>query len=421
MDESPSVANLPSMQRTVLWQHADFLRLWLGQSVSQFGSQIGGMALELTAILVLGATPIQLGILSAARSAPVLAVGLLAGVWVDRVRRRPLLIAADLGRALLLASIPTAWLLGALSMAQIYGVAALVAILAIVFDIAHQALLPSLVSRRQLVEANSKLGMSESLAESVGPGLAGALVQAISAPLAILLDALSFLASALAVALIRTPEPAPVIESRGMRQEIGEGLRAIGDDPRQRALLATTLTTAFFGGMIGALYSLFVLRALGLSPLVLGVVIGCGGIGAFSGAALAERVRARLRLGRVLVLSLALGGGFQLLMPLAGGDWAVPMLIVAQILGDVGLSIFFIHERSLRQSLTPDRLLGRVNASREFLIALVLPVGALVGGLLGQTVGLRPTLALGVLGVTLACLWIVFSPLHRLDDLPESV
>src|SRR5262249_23335746 len=197
-----------------LWSHHDFMRLWAGQTVSQLGSTVTREALPYTAILALGATPIQMGLLGAAGAAPLLLLGLLAGVWVDRLRRRPVMIAADLGRAVLLLSVPGAYLLGLLRIEQLYVVAALVGVLSVFFDVAYQAFLPSLVQREQIFEGNSKLGMSGSVAEIAGPPLGGTLVQLVGGPVTILLDALSFVFSARSLLRIRAPEPAPAAPER---------------------------------------------------------------------------------------------------------------------------------------------------------------------------------------------------------------
>lgn len=408
------------MRLTGLWRDHDFMRLWTGQTISKFGSQIGDGALQFAAILVLGATPVQLGLLAAARTAPVLLFGLLAGVWVDRLRRRPILIAADLGRGLLLCSIPAAALLGALRMEQLYIVAVLVSLLSLFFDVAYQSYLPALVRREQLVEGNSKLSISDSVAEIAGPPLGGALVQLISAPLAVLVDALSFLASALALALIRVREPGPPPARRQhIWRDIVEGLRVALGTPVLRALLGSAVTISLAGGVVGALYNLYAIQELGLSPAAVGLVIGVGGLSALVGGLVAERAARRFGVGRAIVGGLALGGGAQMLILLARGPVALnlALLLLAQA-ADIGLAVYFINEVSLRQTITPDRLLGRVNASAGFLMAGAGLIGALLGGALGQAAGLRVTMAAGLVGMLLSSLWLVFSPVRSLRELP---
>ncbi|MGB8343905.1 MAG: MFS transporter, partial [Ktedonobacteraceae bacterium] len=272
-----------------LWHNPDFVKLWVGQTVSNFGSGITGIALPLTAVLVLSASPAQMGILGALDGLAVVVFGLLAGVWVDRVRRRPLLIASDLGRALLLGSIPLAALTGMLSLTQLYGVAALVGILTVFFNVADESYLPTLIPQEQLVEANSKLAMSDSLAEMSGPALAGPLVQLLSAPLAIVFDALSFLVSALGVGLIRTsePQPKPPVQQQSAWRESIEGLRTLWRDSRLRALAISGGLFNFFGNFIGTLYILYIVRQLHMSALIVGFLVAAGGVSALVGTFIA--------------------------------------------------------------------------------------------------------------------------------------
>lgn len=402
-----------------LWQHTDFLKLWAGQTVSQFGSMITGSALPLTALLVLQATPAQMGALAAVGATPVLLVSLFAGVWVDRLQRRPLLIAADLGRAVMLSSIPVAALLGFLRIELLFVVAALAGVLAVLFDVAYQSYLPALVTREHLVEANSKLGMSDSVAEVAGNALGGVLVQLFTAPLTILIDALSFLFSATCIGLIRQHEPAPAQTERGQSvwTEIGAGLRAVSGDARLRALAGAAATSNFFGGFFGALYSLFVIRDLNLGPAVLGLLVGVGGIGALFGAFIVTRITRRFGMGRTLIGAVFFAASLQVLTPLAGGPplLAAGMLFVSQIVGDVAWAVQAINERSLRQSITPTPLLGRVNASTQFLVGGVGAMGLLVGGLLGEVIGVRSALGIAVAGGMLAGLWLLFSPVRWMD------
>ena len=393
------------------------MKLWAGQGVSQFGSMITRDALPLIGVLVLRASPWQMGLLSAAGSAPVLFIGLLAGAWVDRLRRRPILIAADLGRALLVASIPLAALLGRLTLGHLYGVAALAGVLTVFFDVAYEAFLPTLVAPEQIFEGNSKLGLTGSLAEIVVPGITGLLVQIISGPLTLAVDALSFLGSAFSLTLIRSPEPPP---PRGpqtsVAHEIGEGLRLTWSQPVLRALALTAAWGSFFGGFYGALYSLYALDVLGLTPLALGLIIACGGVGALLGAAAARPLARRLGPGRAIIASSAVMGVFGLLTPLAGGPtWlAIMLLALPQLVGDLFRAAFEISALSLRQSITPIHLLGRVGASVGFLAGGVGTLGLLAGGLLGSAIGIRPAIWIAALGGLAATPWLVFSPLPAL-------
>ena len=403
--------------RTGLWKDSDFVKLWLGRAVSHFGSGITGIALPLTAVLILGATPAQMGILAALDGVSVLVIGLLAGVWVDRVRRRPLLIATDLGRAVVLSTIPLAALLGVLRIGQLYLVAALAGMLTVIFNVASAAFLPSLIPQGSLVEGNSKLAMSDSLAEIGGPAVAGPLVQLISAPLAIIFDALSFLFSACSLGLIGKPEPPPAAreQSQSIWSDLVEGLRMVLKNPLLRTLAGSAGIFSLFGNFIGALYALYVIRQLGAPPIFLGLLIASGGISALAGAFLAERVVQRFGLGRTVAVGLFMYGATGLLIPLAGGSvaLALSLLFLSQLLGDASVSIYFIAEVSLRQSIVPANVLGRTNASMQFLSQGVAPLGALLAGILGGMIGLRLTMLIGVLGVMLAGIWLLLSPVRK--------
>ena len=408
---------------TGLWRHPEFLKLWAGQTISEFGSVVSRDALPLVAVLTLSATPAQMGVLAALGSLPALLIGLPAGAWIDRTPRKPIMIAADVASAALLASIPVAFLLDALRIEQLYVVAALVGGLALLFDVAYTSYLPSLVEREHVVEGNSKLSASESVAEIGGSALAGALVQAFSAPLAVAVDALSFLASAVSLALIRKPEtrPAPLPQPN-LRREIVDGLRALVAHPILRALAAAAITSAFFGNFYAALYGLYAIRELGIGPAVLGLLIASGGIGSFFGAILAAPIARRFGVGRLLIGSAMLSGVFGLLTPLAAyaGAAAVAFLFVSQIAGDLVRTIYMIHALSLRQIVTPDALLGRMNASVEFLQGSAATIGVLTGGLLGQALGVQTAVWIAELGPILSVLWLIAWPVRRLPSMPAG-
>ncbi len=420
--------------RQRLWPEADFRRLWLGQTVSEFGSLLG--ALPLVALLALDASPAQIGVLAALESLPRLLLGLFAGVWVDRVRRRPLLLAADLGRAGLLAVAAWLALAGRLTLVWLYAVAFAVGALTTLFAVAFDAYVPRLVAREQLVAANSRLGASASLAESLAPGLGGLLAQLFSAPALLLADGLSFLVSASQIWAIRRPEPpvtgSPLDHRPARARETGPAgaLAGIGADllgglaylalhPLLGPLAGSAALRSFFGAFFGALYLWYGLRLLGLSPALVGLTVGAGGIGALLGTLAARRLIGALGFGRGLVWSVAASALLSLLIPLARGPvWtAAALLIVAQVLGDVALTLFFIGERSLRQAVTEDGRLGRVNAAFQFMNGGAHSLGLLAGGLLGQTLGVRPALYLAVGGSLLAALWLSRSPVRRLETL----
>ncbi len=402
-----------------LWRQRDFVKLWAGQTISEAGSLLG--ALPYLALLTLKATPAQMGILETLQSIPALLFALLAGAWVDRLRRRPLLIAADLGRAVVMGIVPLLALSHWLGIGPLYAVAFIAGTLTVLFEVAHPSYLPAVVGKERLVEANSKLSVSGSVAEIVAPGLGGVLVQWIGAPLTVLLDAFSFLASALFLHSIRTPEPAPTRpeEKSAVWRDVINGLHLVVRDPVLRALVGSAGTYEFFGSFFGALYGLFVLRTLGLSPLVLGLLIGSGGIGALLGGLLVDRLARRFGMGPTMTAGLLAAGLLTLLIPLAGGPplLAVGLLLTAQVLGDLGLAIYFILGLSLRQSVAPPHMLGRVNASTQFLLGGAATLGLFTGGMLGQFLGVRPAVIVAGIGIQLAVLWLLFSPVRvRTED-----
>jgi len=406
-----------------LWRNRDFIKLWAGQTISNIGSGITGVALPLTAVLILSASPVQMGILSALNGIAVLVFGLFAGVWVDRLRRRPIMIAADLGRAILLGSIPLAALLGVLNLAQLYVVAALSAILTIFFNVADQSFLPTLIPQKQLIEANSKRGTSDSLAEIVGPASAGPLVQLIGAPFAILLDGCSFLVSAFSLGLIHVAEPRPVSEEQRQRQsawrESIDGLRMVRDNALLRALVTSAALFEFFGNFIGTLYILFIVRELHASGLILGFLIATGGVSALFGTLIARRVIQRLGPGLSIGAMLTFYGVSGLVIPFAHGPvaLAVAFLFAGQLFGDASVAIYFIAEVSLRQAIIPNAFLGRISATMQFLTQGPAPVAAIAAGILGTIIGLRLTILIGVLGVILAGVLLILSPVHKVRSL----
>ena len=404
-----------------LTRDRDFLKLWSGQAISKIGSSITSIGIPLTAAFVLGASPLQMGFLAGSGGAGVLVFGLLAGAWADRLRRRPILIATDLARAVLLGTIPLAAVLHRLNMAHLYVVATVTGIFTVLFDVSYQAYLPSLVNRADLVEANSKLALTESIADISGPGLTGLLVQLITAPMAILLDALSFLCSAVSVWLIRKPEPPPEPGAAPhIGREIAEGLSVSWRNPLLRALLQRTATGAFFAGLMGGLYFLFA-RELHITPVLLGIVISVGGVSNLFGALVAERLLHRFGLGHTLIGAAWMIGLAMLLVPLARGPVMLcTVFLTAAQLGDMAWPIYSINATSLRQAITPDHLLGRVSSADHLLFWGALPLGALAGGAIAQTIGIRQTMLIGTLGYALSCLWLTLSPIRRLRKLPPA-
>jgi predicted MFS family arabinose efflux permease len=398
----------------------DFARLWAAESISAVGSQVTAVAMPLLAALTLGASPMAVGVLTAATGLPHLLFGLFAGAWVDRLPRRPIMVASDVGRAALLAAIPVAAWFDLLRIELLIAVAFLDGALKVFFDIAYMAYVPALVSREKLVEANSKLEASASGAQVVGPALGGALVRVLGAPIAILVDALSFLASAAFLFGIRVqePPPAPAQES-SLIGEVTQGLRALWQNRILRALALASAIMNFGAFVFFAVYVLYLTRTLGLDPGAVGLVFALGGVGALIGSLAAGPIRARWGIGATLVGSLVLFGVFGLTIPLAVlfPRYALPLILASELLQWVMVIIFDINAVSLRQTITPDRLLGRVNGSIRFVVWGVRPAGSLLGGYLGSRIGLPATLAIGGLGMLLAFTPLLASPIPRMREI----
>lgn len=406
-----------------LWSHGDFRQLWAAESISQFGSQITLVALPLVAALTLGASASQMGMLAAAGTLPFLLLSLFAGVWVDRLRRRSIMLVTDVGRALLLLSVPVAWAIGFLRIELLYAVAFLVGVQTLFFDVAYVSYLPSIVDRDHLTEGNAKLQASASTAQVTGPGAAGVLVGVLSAPLALVVDALTYLLSAFFLTRIRSREPMPERAARmRVRREIGEGLRTIFGNPVLRAIASTGATTNLFGYMFLAVYVLYMIQDLGFSATQVGLVFSLGGVGAIIGSVVAEPLRRRLGIGPTIIWGRIMFGAGGLLVPLAVAvpRFEVPMVLAAEFLQWAALLVAVVNEISLRQTLVPDRLLGRANATMRFMNAGVIPIGSLAGGFLGELIGLRGTLVVGVAGMLVAGAWVALSPLRTLRDAPAA-
>lgn len=405
-----------------LGRNREFLKLWAGQSVSLFGSQITRLALPLAAVLTLHANAAQMGFLGAALLAPYLILGLFAGVWVDRLRRRPLLIAADVGRAILLVTIPVLAVTHALRIEHLYIIGFLFGTLELFFEVAYQSFVPRIVERDHLTQGNSLLKLSDSTAQVAGPGMAGALVQLLTAPVAIIVDAASFVVSAVTMVLIRTPEaPHPADHAPNVWAELREGLSLVVGHPWLRAIAGCTATLNFSANLLMTVYILYATRHLGMTPAVIGVIFAAGGASTILGTMLASPAARRLGVGPALMGASLVIGIASLLIPLASGPGllAIALLIGTQVLWGLSRPVFDINQLSLRQAMTADRLQGRVNASMLFIVWGVIPFGSLLGGALGSTVGLRGTIAVGAFGMLAAVVWMIFSPIRDLRTLPE--
>jgi MFS family permease len=414
---------LPGVSQTssrlgLLRQH-DFRQLFVADTISQLGTQISMLALPLVAVLTLRATAFQVGVLAACETLAFLLIGLPAGAWVDRLRRRNVLIAGDIGRAVVLGSVPVAWALDVLTMPQLYVVGLLAGVLTVFFDVAYQSYLPHLVGRENLVEGNAKLQAVQSVNQIAGPTAAGFIIQALTAPLAVALDAVSFAGSALYVGRIRKREPRP---ERGpdahLGREIMEGLRFVLRNRLLRAIAMCTGSSNFFTSLWGAMVILLLARELRLSPGIIGVVFSFGSIGGLVGAVTASKIAKWLGQGQAIWISIAITGPIGLLIPLAQRGWLLWLAAFAFSATWFGAVVYNITQVSFRQGLTPERLLGRMNATMRFLVWGTMPIGGFIGGVLGGAIGVRPTIWVGVIGQALTFLPVFLSPLRSMRELP---
>ena len=406
-----------------LWRHADFMRLWGGQTISVFGDQITLLALPLAAVLTLDASPGAMGVLTAAGWLPHLLLSLGVGVWIDRRRgRRDLMVTADLARALVLASVPLAYALDALTMAQLYVVAFGVGALTVVFDLAYSSYFVVVVPRAAIVEANSKLMTTRSASYIGGPSIAGLLVEILTAPLALLVDAVSFVASALLIRGMRTPEPPADAAGTPLRSRLADGGRFLLRHPLLRALLACATTLNFFNFVFWGVLVLYLAEELHLSAGLIGAIFSAGAVGALVGALVAARIGARLGYGRAVILGAFLFPAPLVLFAVAGGPepLVIGILITAEFVSSVGVMLFDVNSNSVQALLTPQRLRARVAGVHRTINYGVRPLGALLGGLLGELIGLQPTIFVGTVGGLAAVLVALASPLRALRELPEE-
>lgn len=404
-----------------LWRHRDFMLLWGGETISHVGTQVSMLALPLVAVIMLGVTPFQMGLLTAAETLAFLLVGLPAGAWLDRMRRRPVMLSADLARAALLASVPLAWWFDVLTFAQLVVVALLVGLATVFFDVAYQSYLPSLVGRKLLVDGNGKLESTRALAQIGGPALAGGLVQLLGATVAVVVDSISYLLSAAALKAIKTAEPEPEpAEHPRMRSQIAEGLRFVLGHRLLRPITACTGTSNFFSGMVAAVTVIFLARDLSLSAGTIGLLFTAGGVGGVLGAVTTSWWTRRVGQARTIWLIGLLTWPAGLLVPLAEPGWKVWLIFVGHVLIGYGVVVYNVAQVSFRQAITPHRLLGRMNASIRFLVWGTLPLGGLAGGVLGEWIGIRNTLWVGAIGGVLAVGWVIASPLRGMRDMPQD-
>lgn len=406
-----------------LWRNADYVRLWAAAATSNFGSMLHAVALPLAAIIALDASPSDIAMLSAAGLLPAVVLGLVAGSWVDRLRRRPVLIASDWLRAGVMASIPVAALLGVLTLVHLAVAALLLGLLGFVFDVAHHSYLPSLVPRDRLVDANAKLKVAEAVTEGSAFAAGGWLVELLTAPIVLGIDALSFAISALFLGGIRRPEPEPRRRRRdpNVWREIAEGLRFIFRSRVLVVLACSDAIAAFAFRVTLVVYMLFVYEELGFTPGVLGLIFAVGSVSSFVGALACDRLVSAFGVGPAMIAGFAVTSLSLLLLPLAPGATLAGMaLLILHQLGDGGAIVYEVSEVSVRQSLTPNEMLGRVNASLRFAGAVAMLLGVAVGGALGEAVGLRATLVVGGAVAAGGTLLLLVSPIRSLRVPPAQ-
>jgi MFS family permease len=396
------------------------VHLWSAATVSEVGSQVSLLALQFVAIATLKATTFEVAALGATSSVPLILFALPAGVWIDRVRRRPIMVAGDLGRAAALLSIPAAYAAGALTVWQLYGVGVVVGTLTVFFDVASQSFLPAIVERELLPDANAGLQISTQSAQVSGPGPAGVLIGALGAPYATVVDAVSFLGSAAFISRLRhVEEPAESGERRAMWAEIREGLGYVLAHPILRPTLAFTFTANIFNSILFAVFLLFAVRDLGLSARQVGLVFTLSSLGQLSGAFLFTRLHRRFGLGRVMLVT-AFSGWALLLIPLASGSTGIPLLALALLAWGTAAVIYNTTSVTIGQTTTPDRLMARMNASRRLVAWATVPAATLLGGLLGAYLGLEVAVLIGAAGGALAGLIILRSPVRSIRTLADA-
>jgi len=430
-----------------LWRNRNFRVLWTSETISQFGSQFTSLALPLTAIIILIANSTELGILIFACAIPWLLFGLFVGVWVDRHRKQRIMVASNILRGLLLALIPVSAVLGMITRLGIpflCAVSFFVGFLQVFFDVTYQSYLPSLVRRDQLVEGNRNLQSSASTAQVAGPTIAGIVISILTAPIAVAIDACSFFASSFALSRIDHDETIhEKISKPSVRSDIREGLRVVLGDRRLRMIAGSTGTYNFLTNALGAILLLyFVLPSpdgLGVSKTLVGVTAGLifsiSSIGPLVGVVLASRIARIAGIGRAIVLSELIGGlgsipyflsGSLTASPLftlagLGMNWYILLIMAGQFVTNIAVVVYNVNQISLRQSIVPIRLQGRMNATMRFLVWGTIPLGGLVGGLLGTFLGLRQAVGIAVIGGSLAFLWVLFSPVRTLKDIPAQM
>jgi predicted MFS family arabinose efflux permease len=405
-----------------LWRHRDFLKLWTGDTITQFTGQISGLALPIVAVLTLKVTGLQLGILEALGFISFPTLGLFVGVWMDRMRRRPVMIVADLIQVAALGSVPMAFVFGVLGIYQLCVVSLVMGTTTLFFDVAYQSYLPSLVDKEDVVEGNQKLQTSASASGVIGPSIASFMMQAIGAAMSVIADAIGTLAGAFMLLAIRKPEPAPN-STGGQRHffaEMKEGIKVVTGNKLLWSQAGCTGTWNLGSQMFSVALLLFALRTMGISQGLIGIVFSIGAAGFLVGVLISSEITKRLGLGRAIALSTA-GSFGQLIVLLASPGIAVPVIGLSYFVTSLGIPIYNINQVSLRQIITPNRLQGRMNATMRTIVWGTIPAGSFIGGVLVTAWGIVPTIVVGALVSGGSVIWIVLGPIFKLSKQPDPV
>lgn len=407
-----------------LWRHGDFLRLWVGQSVSELGSSVTGLALPLVAVVALHASTLAVGLLTAASSIAFLLIALPAGAIVDRLAKRKLMLWCDAARLVLVGSVPAAAVLWHVGLAQLFVVAVAVGVLTVFFDVAYQSYVPSLVDRARLLDANGKLGATQSFAQVAGPSIGGGLVGLLGAARAMAADAGSYLVSTVSLALIRTPEP-PYVRGTAadgtptrLRAEIAEGLAFVVRHPILRKVVACTGTSNLFSSVLAAVELIYLVRVLHVSPAYVGLLMSIASVGGILGGVLFAPLARRIGSARIIWVSILGFSATSFLVPFAEPGWRVALFSAGWFGYSIAVVLYNTAQLSYRQAICPPALLGRMNASVRWIVWGTMPIGGALGGLLGTEIGVRPTVWIAVVGSYLAGLFVFFSPLRHMRDVP---
>ena len=402
-----------------LWQHKDFMRLWISQTIEAIGGQVTTLALPAVAIL-LNAGAMDMGILNGLRMLPIPLLGMFVGVWADRWRRRPIMIVANLGWMLTLAWVPVAFIFGMLKLYQLFIVATLLGIFTIFYDVANQSYLPSLIERQHLIEGNSKIQTTQSGAQVAGPALGGFLIKILGAAQAFAMEAFALLCSALLIFSIRKPE-APLHSNveRNFVRELKEGAGIVFGNPVLRSITACTAILNFGVGVYFAVVYLFLYEQLNLSWETIGVIFTLAAVGYVIGSLIAPRAANVMGLGPALAVSIVFQGIWLALIPFAVYGSTIPLVALFLMLSNIGIPIYNINQVSLRQAITPDQLQGRMNATIRSVILGTFVVGSFIGGFLGAQFGLVSTLIIGASTSILGVIFLLFEPVRKLREIPS--